>query len=89
MFKINDFGRCDMFFPEHLLTRSQDLEESYHDAGQFYWTRINGPSSVGMFGNASIPVILPRYLVQDIDTEEDWARAEIMYKVMQKAKILS
>tara|TARA_B100000795_G_scaffold251428_1_gene220255 strand:+ start:1106 stop:1804 length:699 start_codon:yes stop_codon:yes gene_type:complete len=89
MFKINDFGRCDMFFPEHSLTRSQDLEESYHDAGQFYWTRINEPSSVGMFGNASIPVILPRYLVQDIDTAEDWARAEIMYKVMQKAKILS
>ena len=88
MFKINSCGRCDMFFPEHSVTRSQDLDDSYHDAGQFYWTRTNQQSSDGMFGKDSIPIILPRYLVQDIDTEEDWARAEIMYKVMQKAKIL-
>ena len=37
-----------------------------------------------MFGKDSIPIILPRYLVQDIDTLEDWKRAEVMYKVLQE-----
>ena len=61
--------------------RSQDLEECYHDAGQFYWGRAEAfLESRGMFAQHSIPVILPRYLVQDIDTPEDWERAELMYK---------
>jgi len=83
-FKITDEGRCEMFTPEHYMTRSQDLEEAYHDAGQFYWTRINQISEDIMFGKDSIPIVLPRYLVQDIDTLEDWERAEIMYKVLYK-----
>ncbi|MDC6449550.1 pseudaminic acid cytidylyltransferase [Pseudomonadales bacterium] len=88
MFKINGEGRCEMFFPEYYSVRSQDLEASYHDAGQFYWSRIYRSSEALMFGKDSIPVILPRHLVQDIDTEEDWVRAELMYKVMQEAKVV-
>jgi len=83
-FKLDNKGRCKMFYPEHYLSRSQDLEESYHDAGQFYWRNLKLSSSEIMFGNDSIPVILPRYLVQDIDTFEDWERAEIMYEVLSK-----
>jgi len=79
-FKVNDEGRCDMFTPEHYMTRSQDLEEAYQDAGQFYWTKLDQTSNEIMFGKDSIPVILPRHLVQDIDTLEDWDRAEYMYK---------
>ena len=61
--------------------RSQDLEEAYHDAGQFYWGRSKDYlSSTGMFSNKSLPVVLPRHLVQDIDTPEDWLRAELMYQ---------
>ncbi|MCW8090331.1 pseudaminic acid cytidylyltransferase [Alteromonas sp. ASW11-130] len=61
--------------------RSQDLEECYHDAGQFYWGRKDAfLSGAHTFAHHSIPVILPRYLVQDIDTPEDWQRAELMYK---------
>lgn len=61
--------------------RSQDLEECYHDAGQFYWGRTNAYlDNLPMFAEHSIPVILPRYLVQDIDTPEDWERAELMYR---------
>ncbi|MEZ5757045.1 MAG: pseudaminic acid cytidylyltransferase [Emcibacteraceae bacterium] len=78
--KINE-GRIEMFSPEYLLTRSQDLEEAYHDAGQFYWGRPDAfLADVPFFSKASIPVILPRYLVQDIDNEEDWIRAERLYK---------
>ncbi len=36
-FKITKHNRCEMFTPEYFTTRSQDLEEAYHDAGQFYW----------------------------------------------------
>ena len=82
-FKIVD-GRCEMFFPEHYQTRSQDLEEAYQDAGQFYWERVDKESEEVLFGKDSIPVVLPRYLVQDIDTMEDWKRAEVMYKVLQE-----
>ena len=83
-FKLNDDGRCEMFTPEHFNTRSQDLEEAYQDAGQFYWTKINHKSDEIMFGKHSIPIILPRHLVQDIDTLEDWSRAEYMYKIIQE-----
>ena len=84
-FKVDAEGRCEMFSPEHYMARSQDLEEAYQDAGQFYWTKTGQSSDCIMFGKDSIPIVLPRYLVQDIDTEEDWKRAEIMYKVIQEA----
>ena len=62
-------------------TRSQDLEPAYHDAGQFYWGTAEAfLSDVVAFSLASVPVILPRLLVQDIDTEEDWHRAELLYR---------
>jgi N-acylneuraminate cytidylyltransferase len=79
-FKINSDGRCEMFWPEYYMTRSQDLEEAYQDAGQFYWSKQGQKSDEVMFGEDSIPIILPRHLVQDIDTLEDWNRAEYMYK---------
>jgi len=83
-FKLDNSGRCEMFTPEYYISRSQDLEEAYHDAGQFYWTKLDKKSDIIMFGSDSIPIILPRHLVQDIDTHEDWERAEVMYEVLQK-----
>ena len=85
-FKLNDNGRCEMFTPEHYMTRSQDLEEAYQDAGQFYWEKREQKSDEVMFGKDSIPIILPRHLVQDIDTLEDWERAEILYKTLHQDK---
>ena len=68
-------------YPEHIAKRSQDLEEAYHDAGQFYWGRTSAYlQKKTMFGEHSIPIVLPRHLVQDIDTPEDWQRAELMYQ---------
>jgi len=82
-FKVTADGRCEMFWPENYRARSQDLEESYQDAGQFYWSRVGMVSDV-MFSHDSIPIVLPRYLVQDIDTPEDWHRAELMYQAIKK-----
>lgn len=79
-FKITPNGRCEMFWPENFMKRSQDLEEAYQDAGQFYWTNLNIESEEITFGKDSIPIILPRYLVHDIDTLEDWKRAEVIYQ---------
>lgn len=83
-FKINAQQRCEMFLPEHFYTRSQDLPEAYQDAGQFYWRNLNKPITDITFGKASIPIILPRYLVQDIDTLEDWQQAEMMYQLLKQ-----
>ena len=77
-----------MFTPEYYSARSQDLEEAYQDAGQFYWTKVDQASDEIMFGKDSIPIVLPRYLVQDIDTMEDWARAELMYQVLNQDKFV-
>ena len=78
-------GSCEMLWPEHRSTRSQDLEEAYHDAGQFYWgTRDAWLSDIPTFGPHSRLLVLPRWRVQDIDTPEDWQRAELM---MQAAAV--
>jgi len=88
-FKITKEGRCKMFTPEHFSTRSQDLEEAYQDAGQFYWEKVGAQAKDIAFGSESIPVIIPRYLVQDIDTLEDWEQAEILYQVLHKTSYFS
>lgn len=85
-FKVNGNGRCEMFQPENFFTRSQDLQEAYQDAGQFYWKNLTRPSTDITFGSESIPIILPRYLVQDIDTKEDWEQAELMYQLLQQRR---
>ncbi len=79
--RITSEQRVEMFQPEHSNTRSQDLEEAWHDAGQFYW----GHAAVWLdqkpfFAHQVMPVQIPRHLVQDIDTPEDWTRAEWMYR---------
>lgn len=82
--KVTSENRIEMFYPEHLETRSQDFEESYHDAGQFYWGKAEAfKQQKPLFSDSSTPYILPRYLVQDIDTLEDWKRSELMYKVIK------
>lgn len=82
--RLTQTGRIGMVYPEHYETRSQDLEEAYHDAGQFYWgTTEAWLEAKPLFTSDSLPVQLPRHRVQDIDTLEDWQRAEWMLKVQQ------
>jgi N-acylneuraminate cytidylyltransferase len=82
--RISADGTVEMFHPEHFNTRSQDLEEAFHDAGQFYWGRAEAwLAGRIIFGSRSRPVILPRHRVQDIDTAEDWVRAEWLFKALE------
>lgn len=81
--KIADNGGVEMMQPEHRLSRSQDLQEGFHDAGQFYWGTAEAfLSDQTTFMPWSAPVILPRWRVQDIDTPEDWIRAELAHRVL-------
>ncbi len=82
--QLTNEGRVKMFQPECFEVRSQDLEEAYHDAGQFYWGKAGAwLSGKPIFSLDSSPVILPRHRVQDVDTPEDWLRAEWMFNAMQ------
>lgn len=84
-FKENSNGGVEMFFPEHFETRSQDLPIALHDAAQFYWGKPNAWfEKLNLFENHSFPVKLPRWRIQDIDTEDDWKRAEILFNHINK-----
>lgn len=79
--RITADQRIEMFRPDQFNTRSQDLEEAWHDAGQFYWGRAAAwLSQLPVFSRHASPVHLPRHRVQDIDTPEDWTRAEWMHR---------
>ena len=80
--RISGGGKISMFNPEHLETRSQDLEDAWHDAGQFYWgTSEAWCGERPILSERSVPIVLPRYRVQDIDTIEDWAVAELLFRL--------
>jgi pseudaminic acid cytidylyltransferase len=73
-----------MIFPEHFSSRSQDLPEAIHDAGQFYWgTPGAWLEEQTLFSDRSVPIMLSRHRVQDIDTMDDWRRAEVLWQVLQ------
>lgn len=83
---LDDQGALTALYPQFRNTRSQDLPPAFQDAGQFYWGRskawLRGDV---LFSPASLPVILPRYLVQDIDTLQDWKRAEYLHAALKAA----
>lgn len=79
--KIGDKNQVSMFDAQYISTRSQDLVEAFHDAGQFYWGRKEAwKNRNAIFDQKSIGFKLPRYRVQDIDTMDDWIMAELMCK---------
>jgi N-acylneuraminate cytidylyltransferase len=76
-------GRIALNFPENLNARSQDLPIAYHDAGQWYWFRTEAfLRDHVLMGPNTGSIVLPTMLVQDIDTEEDWALAELKHERM-------
>ena len=74
-------GQMQSWFPEYTTTRSQDLEPAYYDAGQFYW----GKTAAWLRGDSphhgGKGLVIPQWRVSDIDTEEDWQRAEILFRL--------
>lgn len=86
-FKQTAEGGIEMFFPEYFATRSQDLPVALHDAAQFYWGRPSAwLDGRRIFDIHSKPVMIPRWRVQDIDTWDDWKRAEIIWNQLEGRK---
>lgn len=76
--KQNTDGVMHPFYPEHELTRTQDLEPAYYDAGQFYWGKKEAWLNNPRIHSNGVGYVIPSWRVVDIDTPEDWARAERM-----------
>ena len=84
-FRLLKNGSVKMMSPENFPKRSQDLEISYHDAGQFYWGKPEAwIENRIVFSEKSTIVNIPPYRAVDIDNEEDWKRAELLYKLLGK-----
>lgn len=83
--KIGKEGKVAMFQPQYLKTRSQDLENAYHDSGQFYW--FNSQSlfqKKALWTDNSGVIKLPEIEVQDIDNIIDWQLAELKYQFLNQ-----
>ena len=82
--KINKNKRVEMVNRKYRNYRSQDLEEYYHDAGQFYWGKTTSIlNNIKTFGKSSIPYLIKRWRCIDIDTKEDWKQAELMSRYLK------
>jgi pseudaminic acid cytidylyltransferase len=83
-------GKLQMLQPEHAHTRTQDLEPTFHDAGQWYWLRtaaLRDPD-FRILGPTAVPVVLDALEAQDIDTEQDWDLAEAKFDLLLKGRSL-
>jgi pseudaminic acid cytidylyltransferase len=82
-FTIDGKKGMQMLFEENYHTRTQDLSEVWHDAAQFYWgSKETWKNANKIFLNSSEIVKIPNIVVQDIDTNEDWKNAELVYKIL-------
>ena len=80
--RLEQNGAVNMFYPQFALTRSQDLERAYHDAGAFYFGRCEAwLEKKPIFAPHSRAFLLPRNLVCDIDTPEDFEFAQKLYEI--------
>ena len=80
---INKDGWAEMIDKKQSLARSQDLGETFHDAGQFYCAKISRWKSNTPILEKSKPLVIPRWRAQDIDTEEDWKGAEVIARTIE------
>jgi N-acylneuraminate cytidylyltransferase len=82
---IVENGKLQYKWPQHMLTRSQDLTSCYHDAGQFYFIKTDVfLHKKTLIPPETLPYILDEREVQDIDNISDWEIAEIKYRIMNK-----
>ncbi len=77
-------GRMSPFFPEFELMRTQDLKPAYHDAGQFYWGRTDAWLNNACIHSSGVGYPIPQWRVVDIDTEDDWARAQALFHTLSR-----
>jgi pseudaminic acid cytidylyltransferase len=75
-------GRTRSFCPEHELTRTQDLEPAFYDAGQFYWGSAQAWLANNRIHRSGVGLVIPAWRVVDIDTPDDWERAQLMWRAL-------
>jgi pseudaminic acid cytidylyltransferase len=75
-------GQMQFLSPEHELTRTQDIPRTFHDVGQFYWGRVGAWMAQKRMHSEGAGLEIPHWRVVDIDTAEDWIRAELLYKLL-------
>lgn len=73
-------------FPEYKNSRSQDLNASFHDAGQFYWLREAVLKGDSIINSSSGAIEIDELEGQDIDNETDWKLAELKYELLHNIK---
>ncbi len=74
-----------MLYAKYYNYNTQDLNETFHDAAQFYWGTTDAwLNKKKIFTKNSSIIEIPNYRVQDIDTIEDWKYAELKYKILKK-----
>ena len=83
--KQNLNGTMEPFYPQFEQTRTQNLEKAYHDAGQFYWGKADAWIKGKKIHSGGVGVDIPSWRVVDIDTAEDWNRAELTHLQLDKA----
>lgn len=76
-------GSMRFVSPEHELTRTQDLEKLFHDAGQFYFGKASAWLGHKKMHTTGIGMPIPSWRVVDIDTEDDWKRAELIFMALR------
>ena len=84
-YRINEIGLAEFRYPEHMNTRSQDLETWYHDAGQWYWYNSRSITQ-GQVNLKRQAIKFSNLNVQDIDNLADWKLAELKYKLLLNEK---
>lgn len=77
-------GQMQPLYPENELTRTQDMEPAFHDAGQFYWGKPEAWLTNNKIHRSGVGLSIPNWRVVDIDTPDDWERAEILYTAFNK-----
>ena len=86
-FRIRKNKKLELLYLKYSNSRSQDLEEIFHDAGQFYWGSADAwLANRPIISKDSIPILIPRSRALDIDTIEDWKIAEEIFKTANKRK---
>lgn len=79
----NNIGKMSFIQKKYELIRTQDLEKAYYDAGQFYWGTSESWLKKEKLHSNGIGMPIPNWRYVDIDTEDDWVRAELIYLGMK------
>lgn len=78
-----DGGEIRPFYSQYEMTRTQDLDAAYYDVGQFYWGKTNAWLRNPKLHHSSVGYVIPSWRAIDIDTPEDWLRAELLYRCLK------